>query len=80
VSEQQEFDHLRAICSAALEQWIDEAHKSEIQMQTLELPVSLAVSRRFSAQRRAEAQAQDAYRVASGHLAAFVQQHLYIVN
>jgi hypothetical protein len=80
MTDQQEFDRLRQTCSDALKQLIFAAHETEFQMQQLSLPVSLDSARRFSEQRRVEAEAHDAYVVASSHLAAFVQQHLYIVN
>jgi hypothetical protein len=80
MTDQQEFDRLRQTCSDALKQLIFAAHETEFQMQQLSLPVSLEAARQFSAQRHAEAQSHEAYMVASGRLAAFVQQHLYIVN
>lgn len=80
MSDLQEFDLLRQTCSAALKQFITEAHATELRMQVLSLPVSLDVARQVSYQRRAEIQAHEAYMVASSHLAAFVEHHLYIIN
>ena len=80
MSDLQEFDLLRQTCSAALQQLISATHETEFRMQMLSLPVSLDAARQFSSQRRAEVQAHEAYMVASSHLDAFVQQHVYIVN
>ena len=80
MTDQQQFDLLRQTCSAALQQLVAATHETELQMLILCLPVSLDTARRFSRQRQAEVQAHEAYIVASGHLADFVQQHLYIVN
>lgn len=80
MTDQQELDLQRQICSAALKQLISESHETELLIRTLSLPVSLEAARHFSAQHCVEVHAHEAYIVASGHLAAFVRQHLYIVN
>ena len=80
MSDQQQFDLLRQTCSATLKQLISASQNTELHMQILSLPISLDAARQFSAQRKAEVAAHEAYMVASSHLAAFVQQHLYIVN
>ena len=80
MTDQQEFDLLRETCSAALRELISAAHDTELRMHLLELPVAVETARQFSSQRRAEVQAHEAYLASSNHLAAFVQQHLYIIN
>jgi len=80
MSDQQQFDLLRQTCSAALQQLVSATHNTELQMQQLSLPVSRDAARQFSLQRRIEVEAHEGYMVASTHLAAFVHQHLYIVN
>jgi hypothetical protein len=80
MTELHEFDLLRQTCSAALAQLISSAKKTELQMQMLRLPVSPDAALQVTSQRRAEVEAHEAYMVASSHLAAFVQHHLYIIN
>ena len=80
MSDRQQFDLLRQTSSAALKQLISAAHETEFQTHMLKVPVTMDAARRFSSQRRAEDDALEAYMVASKHLAAFVHQHVYIVN
>ena len=80
MTSQQELDLLRQTCSAALEQLISASHETELRMHLLSLPISLDAALQFASQHDAEVQAHEAYLVASSHLAAFVKQHLYIIN
>jgi hypothetical protein len=80
MTDQQELDIQRQICSAALKQLISESHNTELLVRTLSLPISLDAAQQFSSQHDAEVHAHEAYMVASSHLAAFVQQHLDIIN
>lgn len=80
MTEQLEFDQLRRTCSAALEHFISEARETDRRMQQLTLPVSLETARQFTSQRRAEVGACEEYLIVSSHLAAFVQQHLYLIH
>jgi len=80
LDDEKELDRLRRVYALALQHLISESRKTEVQVKQLSLPVSLEACRRLSAQRRAEAQARDAYVVAANDLVAFVQQHSYVVN
>jgi hypothetical protein len=80
MTDEQEFDLLRQTCSAALEQLISSAKKTELQMQMLSLPVGRDAARQFALQRNAEVDAHEAYMAVSNRLATFVRQHLYVVH
>ena len=80
MADQPEFDRLRQICSTRLEAFIAETRKTELAMQQLTLPVSLAASQQFASQRNTEVVAFENYIWATVRLSDFLQQHVYIVN
>jgi hypothetical protein len=75
-----EFDRLRQTCSTALEQFIIEAHKSELSMHHLSMPVSHTAARRFSSQRNAEAAAYENYISTSIRLMNFMLPAPDVIN
>jgi hypothetical protein len=80
MTEKSEFDRLKQICSARLDQFIIEARKTEFSARQLKIPVSRATARRLSSQQSAEVEARNNYALASMRLSDFIQRHAYTIQ
>lgn len=78
MTDQAEFDRLRATCSTRLKQFIAQARKTERRMQQLRLPVGVEEDLQFLFQRGAEVQACENYLLASLRFRDFL--HPYIIH